>query len=47
MAVLFTPAPGNVRYCAAMLPAGANLSNAGVSYQPFAVVAAALELRTV
>src|SRR5215469_18766882 len=29
----FTCAPGNVRYVDAMLPEGASLSNAGVSYQ--------------
>src|ERR1700686_633862 len=37
IAVLLTPAPGNVRYFAAMLPEGAEASNAGVSYHPLAV----------
>ena len=36
--VLLTPAPGKLRYVAAMLPAGADLSKAGVSYHPLAML---------
>src|SRR5580704_12387591 len=37
IAVLLTPAPGKVRYFAAMLPEGAEASKAGVSYHPLAL----------
>src|SRR4051812_30874494 len=33
----FTPAPGKLRNCEAMLPAGANPPNADVSYHPVEV----------
>src|SRR6266849_202244 len=36
--LLTTPAPGKVRYFAAMLPAGAEESKAGVSYHPLPVL---------
>ena len=45
--MLTTPEPGKVRYFAAMLPEGAKAANAGVSYQPFEMLAWALGLRTV
>src|ERR1700756_1175033 len=44
---LTTAAPGNERYFAAMLPAGAAASNAEVSYHPLDMLVCAWGLRTV
>src|ERR1019366_4591189 len=46
MPLLTTPEPGKLRYFAAMLPAGAEVSKAEVSYHPLAMVLE-LGLRTV